>query len=254
MFQEESKKFRLNHHPLLAVCVVLILFRAATLWESVVSGGILLFLKFTSLAILAFFVIPSLLGLLNGRVSFAQYANHIYLRVPDHPGRQILGGILSGVVLAGSLWLTNLLVNHFFAGALLFTWQKLNAYQVVDAVIHGFWEEVFFRGIVLALLLRRSRTPIGAMTLAALVFALLHLNAFHLLRLFCMGMLWIVLTVQAKSLLPAALSHMVYNVLIDLIPPQVPPGEVFSWLFLWQALVALVCLLGIVLARKILHH
>lgn len=251
MFQEDSSKTGLNQHPLLAVGVVVVLFWSVTVWESFVSGGMLIFLKLISFGALGFVVIPFFLGLPHGRIPFRQYAQDIYLRITSYPGRQVLAGIVFGGVLAGSVWLTNLLVNGLPASHFLLTWQEIDLFQVADAVLHGFWEEVFFRGIVLALLLRKRRTPIGAMTLAALVFALLHLNIFHLLRLFCMAMLWIVLTMQAKSLLPAVLSHIVYDAFIGIFPPQVPPGEVFSWLFLWQALVALVCLAGILLARRI---
>jgi membrane protease YdiL (CAAX protease family) len=240
-------RYHLADRPLLGVLVVLAMFWAATLWGSVFSGEIVFLLKFISLGFLALVLIPFVFGLPFGRVSFYQYTSGIYLKISEGLGRQVLLGVVSGLLLLISLFAANALV-----GQAEVAWQQIDTNQVWDGFIHGLWEEVLFRGVVLVLCLRRSGSRITGLILAAVIFAGLHLNLFHLLRLFCMGMLWGVMTLEAKSLLPAVISHTIYDVFFAGFPPQVAGSQVFRWLFLWQALVALVSLVGIYLSRWLL--
>lgn len=236
-------------YPLLGVLAVVVLFWVSTLWGSFLSGFSVLVLKFISLGVMALFVIPKVLGLPFGRVSLSSYLEGIYLRLTERSGRQVVLGVVTGILLALSLLAANGLV-----GEVVIDWSRVDATQMGEALVHGVWEEVLFHGVVLVLCLRRMRQPLLGMVLAAAVFGGLHLNVFHFLRLFCMAMLWIAMIVETGSLLPAVLSHLVYDLVFAAFTPVVPEGQVFVWLAVWQGLVALVCVAGIALTRVVMRR
>ena len=247
MVQDEIEWGGLARFPLLGVLLVVVLFWASTLWGSFLSGFSVVVLKCISLGVGALWIIPQWLGLPFGRVSYSRYLAGIYLKLTPKPGRQVGVGLLTGILLALSLLAANALV-----GKAVLDWGQIDAVRVADAVVHGGWEEVLFHGVVLGLCLRKLRSPLAGMALTAGVFAAVHLNLYHFLRLFCMSMLWLVMIRQAGSLLPAVISHVVYDVLFAAFTPAVPEGRVFVWLVIWHVLVALVCGLGVWLVRVVL--
>lgn len=243
----EGNQYRqgLAQFPLLAVIIVVVLFWISTLWGSFLDGVSVLVLKFISLGVVSLLVIPFGLKLPFGGGTFRQYADGIYLRFSEWPGRQAALGVLTGLLLVLSLPAAN-----FFIGQTAVNWGRIDAYQVLDALVHGVWEEVLFRGVVLVLCLRRFRSPIAGAALAAAVFAALHLNLYHFFRLFCMAMLWVVMTMETRSLLAAALSHVLYDALFAAFTPSIAGTQAFRWLILWQVLVALVCVVGVYVSRR----
>ncbi|HKJ27335.1 MAG TPA: CPBP family intramembrane glutamic endopeptidase [Anaerolineales bacterium] len=229
-------------YPLVGVLIVVGVFWAATLWGTFLSGLVVVGLKFISLGLAALVVIPFGLRLPFGKVSFRQYADGIYLRLNGRLAQQAVLGAVTGGLLVLSLPAANLVIGGTTAA-----WGKIDLYRVLDSVVHGGWEEVLFRGVVLALCLRRFRSRRAGAAVAAVVFALLHLNLYHFIRLFFMALLWIVMTMETKSLFPAVVSHIVYDVFFSAFTPVVVGYQVIQWLVMWQTMVALVCLVGIYL-------
>jgi sodium transport system permease protein len=91
---------------------------------------------------------------------------------------------------------------------------------VLVALLPAVAEEVTFRGVVLAGL-RRSGSRWIAVVGSALVFGLFHINPYHVVAAFAVGLLlgWVAL--ESGSLLPGVLIHLVNNgaqVLLDRIP------------------------------------
>ncbi|HET9155063.1 MAG TPA: CPBP family intramembrane glutamic endopeptidase, partial [Myxococcaceae bacterium] len=91
---------------------------------------------------------------------------------------------------------------------------------VLVALLPAVAEEVTFRGVVLAGL-RRSGSRWIAVVGSALVFGLFHINPYHVVAAFAVGLLlgWVAL--ESGSLLPGVLIHLVNNgaqVLLDRVP------------------------------------
>jgi sodium transport system permease protein len=91
---------------------------------------------------------------------------------------------------------------------------------VLVALLPAVAEEVTFRGVVLAGL-RRSGSRWIAVVGSALVFGLFHINPYHVVAAFGVGLLlgWVAL--ESGSLLPGVLIHLVNNgtqVLLDRVP------------------------------------
>ena len=172
-----------------------------------------------------FFLVPSLLWCRLFRVPLV---DTLQLRWPSARGwlATVLlaaGGWSVGAVVweqllrfpgarAYSDWLGELLGKHGRLG--------LGTALVLVALLPAVAEEVTFRGVVLAGL-RRSGSRWIAVVGSALVFGLFHINPYHVVAAFVVGLLlgWVAL--ESGSILPGILIHLVNNgaqVLLDRVP------------------------------------
>lgn len=78
----------------------------------------------------------------------------------------------------------------------------------------GFYEELLFRGFVLTRLRRASGSASVAVIVSAALFALPHAGGQELIAIipiFGLGLVWAVLTLWRRSVLPAMLGHGIFN-------------------------------------------
>ncbi len=210
---------------------------------------------FAAAGIWALYVIPRVLGLPNGRKPFREYCADIRLLPVAPVRRNILLGLLMAVLTLSSILLATLLTRHF-----VLDWSFVPALRWVKGLTRGVWEEVFFRGIMLAILMRfypRRKAVLWITT----IFALVHLNIMDVtvaaivdvVSIFFMGLLFVYLVLKTGSLLPAIVFHYVHDVFVLLV--QNAPGaseptvSVLLYGFLWAALAV-----GAVLTRSIVER
>jgi len=174
---------------------------------------------------LGFFLIPSLLWC---RLFRAPLVDTLQLRWPTARGWVATvflaaGGWSVGAVVWAQLlrfpgaraysdWLGELLGKQGELG--------LGTALILVALLPAVAEEVTFRGVILAGL-RRSGSRWIAVVGTALVFGLFHINPYHVVAAFAVGLLlgWVAL--ESGSLLPGVLIHLVNNgaqVLLDRMP------------------------------------
>lgn len=210
---------------------------------------------FAAVGIWALYVTPRVLGLPNGRKPFREYYADIRLLPVAPVGRNILLGLLMAALTLSSILLATLLTRHFELD-----WGFVSPLRWVKGLTRGVWEEVFFRGIMLAILMRfySRRKAVLWMTT---VFALVHLNimdvtfaaVLDVVSIFFIGLLFVYLVLKTGSLLPAIVFHYVHDVFVLLV--QNAPGasepmvSVLLYGFLWAALAV-----GAVLTRSIVKH
>ena len=174
---------------------------------------------------LGFFLVPSLLWC---RLFRAPLVDTLQLRWPTPRGW------VATVLLAAGGWSVGAVVWEQllrFPGARAYSdWLgellgkqgrlDLGTALVLVALLPAVAEEVTFRGVVLAGL-RRSGSRWIAVVGSALVFGLFHVNPYHVVAAFAVGLLlgWVAL--ESGSLLPGILIHLVNNgaqVLLDRLP------------------------------------
>src|SRR5215468_10951709 len=172
-----------------------------------------------------FFLVPSLLWC---RLFGAPLVDTLQLRWPS------ARGWVATVLLAGGGWSVGAVVWEQllrFPGARAYSdWLgellgkqgrlSLGMALALVAFLPAVAEEVTFRGVVLAGL-RRSGSRWIAIVGSALVFGLFHVNPYHVVAAFAVGLLlgWVAL--ESGSILPGVLIHLVNNgaqVLLDRIP------------------------------------
>jgi membrane protease YdiL (CAAX protease family) len=210
---------------------------------------------FVAAGIWALYVVPQVFGLPNGRKPFLEYCKDIRLLPVAPVGRNILLGLLMAALTLSSILLATFLTRHF-----VLDWGLVPALRWVKGLSRGVWEEVFFRGIALAILMRMySRRKAVLWTNA--IFALAHLGItdvtasaiVDVVSIFFMGLLFTYVVLKTGSLLPAIVFHYVHDVFVLLVQnapgASEPMASALLFGFLWTALAV-----GAVLTRSIVEH
>jgi membrane protease YdiL (CAAX protease family) len=210
---------------------------------------------FVAAGIWAMYVTPRVLGLPNGRKPFREYCADIRLLPVAPVGRNILLGLVMAALTLSSILLATLLTRHF-----VLDWSFVPPLRWAKGLTRGVWEEVFFRGIMLAILLRfysRRRAVLWMTT----IFALVHLNimdvtfsaVIDVVSIFFIGLLFVYLVLKTGSLLPAIVFHYVHDIFVLLVQnapgASEPMASILLYGFLWAALVV-----GALVTRRIVEH
>lgn len=216
--------FGLANYPRPAIAVTLFLYTACASLEALRGAFLPALLCFVALGVLALYLVPTVLGLPNGRKSLREYCYDIRLLPVEPVGRNILLGLLLATLTLGSILVAALLTGHF-----ILDWSLVPALRWVKGLTRGVWEEVFFRGIVLVLFTRLFSKRL-AIFFSAFFFALAHLNPFavtlgrvvDVISIFFIGLLFTYVVLKTGSLLPAIVFHYVHDVFVLLV--QNTPG------------------------------
>ena len=213
-------------------------------------------LYFAAAGVWGLVVCPLALGLPNGRKPYGEFARDIRLLPAAPVGRNVLIGLMLAAFTLGGILLASLVTGHF-----VFDWDgTVPPLRWVKGLTRGIWEEVFFRGFLLVILMRFfSRGK--AIAWAAVIFAIVHLNVMNLtvagvvdvVSIGFMGLLFIFVVLETGSLLPAIVFHYVHDVFVYLV--QNTPGaseplqSVLFYAFLWAGLLAAAWL-----TRRVVAH
>lgn len=141
------------------------------------------------------------------------YLGDLRLFLLPLPAKWLVGSLLAGASLVLleiylSEWLDDFIPN--WSGEQI-TNLQMNWLGLLSIVILGpVLEEVFYRGIVTRLLLRRYR-PWAAILVSGLIFAIIHLNPAQFIPAFTSGIFYAWLYYRMRSLWPGILLHVLNN-------------------------------------------
>jgi membrane protease YdiL (CAAX protease family) len=255
--QAETKfnSFFANHISL-AIALTAVGYIALSLLELLPLGKIIPpLLLFFGLGLVALVLMPFVLGLPNGRKSLTAYCRDIRLLPIQPVGRNILLGLLLALLTLGAILLAALATGHF-----VLDWGLVPGIRWLKGLTRGIWEEVFFRGIILVLFMRRYPTrKMMAIFLSAFVFAAIHLGRLtpealiDVGSIFLIGLLCTYVVLKTGSLLPAIIFHYVHDIFVLLVQNTVgaDKGLALALLygFLWTSLI-----LGALLTKLIVER
>jgi membrane protease YdiL (CAAX protease family) len=228
-----------NPRPALVITILLFagcLFLEFLPWKYLSSALALIALGFVSL-----YLMPYVLGLPSGRKSLREYCYDIRLLPMSPVVRNIGIGLLMAALTLSSILIASLLTGHF-----VLDWGEVPLIRLIKGLTRGIWEEVFFRGIILVILMRIYPFRRAVLT-TTFIFAMTHLGGFSLeviidvISIFFMGLLFVYIVLKTGSLLPAIVFHYVHDIFIYLV--QYTPGAdqtmklVLLYAFLWTALI-----------------
>jgi len=199
-------------------------------------------LYFVAAGIWALVVTPFVLGLPHGRKPYREFLRDIRLLPVQPIPRNVLIGLIAAALTLGGILIATILTKHF-----VLDWSLVPALRWVKGLTRGIWEEVFFRGIILAVLIRLYSLK-RAVLWSCFIFAIVHLNAMNLtaehlvdiVSIFFMGLTFTYIVLKTGSLLPAIIFHYVHDIFVYLV--QNAPGadpiqaSVLLYAFLWAAL------------------
>lgn len=174
--------------------------------------------------LIVFWLYPRKLRVPFGEVSATDFSKKIGLYMPGRPAR----AVLLGVVLAACT-LTGMLIASLLTGRYVFDIDTLSFKQIAFATVPAVWEEVYFRGIMMMVLLFALKDLRRAMVVQCVIFGLIHFRGvglWELVDIFSVTLIALVMVYAAHRtnvLWSAIVFHFLHDAFIFVV--QVPDGE-----------------------------
>jgi hypothetical protein len=122
-------------------------------------------------ALIAFLIFPKWLGIPFGRIDTREFLRRVGLYLPDGSWKHIVLGLsLAGCTLSGML-LASVLTGSYVMDA-----GTINLPHLVFSLNPALWEELFYRGVLMILLLRYTGSLRRASTIQAVLFGMAHIK------------------------------------------------------------------------------
>lgn len=175
-------------------------------------------------AFVAFYLFPRGLKLPFRDITPREYYRHLGFYLPPSAWKHILLGCL-----LAACTLTGMLIGSLLSGRYQFDRTTVTITQVVFSINPGLWEEYFFRGVVMFVLLGRTKSLRGAALIQIILFGLAHIKGsglWHWLDVISVTILAAGYTYAAYktgSLLAGIVFHFLHDALLFL--PQLPGGK-----------------------------
>lgn len=195
-----------------------------------------------------FYVLPVVNHVPFGPVPLKEYARRIGFYLPPGAWRHVLLGVVLGVCN-----LLGMLVASILTGRYVLDWSTINLSHLVFSLNPGIFEEIFFRGILVILLLRVTRSLWKSMLIQIIIFGLMHFKGADLIsfvEVFSVMIIAIGFTYAAyktRALLAGMVFHFLHDAFLYFV--QVPEGtfiglreNVIFYACLWS-MVGLGCLI-----------
>ncbi|MFH1277318.1 MAG: CPBP family intramembrane glutamic endopeptidase [Candidatus Eisenbacteria bacterium] len=219
---------RLYQRPALAIAVLLILYVlteaiSESLARSIIgnSEGAGVFVKLGFFSLLVFLVVPRLLKLPRGDISFSQYFQVVGLTTGVPLGRILILALSCYVIFAASQLIGSLIYYSTHPGGYALDISR-HSLLSTRSIIAGIFEEIVMRGVIVTLLLGVF-SRLKAVVVSAAIFAGLHLlNMLNpesstvwvlaqAMWAFGLGVMYAYLFITTRTILPLILIHYLLN-------------------------------------------
>jgi membrane protease YdiL (CAAX protease family) len=222
--------------PAVGFLLVMVLKHFAKIEISKLTGAIINLLV---VAPIAFVLFPRKLGIPFGRIKTRDFLRKVGFYLPDHVWKHIvLGLILAACNLAG------MLVASILTGRYTMDISTINLPHFVFCLNPGLWEELFWRGVLMLLLLKLTRSLKKAFVIQVVLFGLGHLGGVNVEALFEAFSVMIIaigftyVAYKTNSLVAAIVFHYFHDALLFFV--QLPKGiyhgvyeNALFYAFLW---------------------
>jgi membrane protease YdiL (CAAX protease family) len=181
-------------------------------------------LTFVAAAFTAFFLFPKKLRVPFGDMSLSEYLRRLGFYRPPNMWKHIL----LGVCLAACSFF-GMLLGSLLTGRYVLDWSKVNLSHTIFSINPGLWEEFFYRGIIMFLLLRATKSLRHAAIIQIVIFGLAHIKALNLwawvdvLSIMIIAVAFTYTAYKTRTLVAGIVFHFLHDAFLFL--PQVPGGE-----------------------------
>jgi len=220
----------------------------SVLFASVVNFGLA--------ALGAFVIFPKGIKQPLGAVSLAEYARRLGFYLPVKAWKHATLGVVLALCTLGGM-----LAGSLLTGRYVLDWHTINLEHLVFSLNPGVWEEFFFRGVVMVVLLKRVRTIRQAALIQIVLFGLTHIKGLDvwgwvdLASVMILGTAFVYVAYKTRTLVAGIVFHFLHDSLLYVV--QVPGGEYFGlrenlafFLALW-VMVGVACLAARVAAERL---
>ena len=186
-----------------------------------VSRGYLPLLAFPLNILILYKLYPQILKIPFGEVKPMDFVQRIGLSKPQG----LIKYIILGVILA-MCSLTGLMVGSILTGLYSFDLAALTIEQLAFSTVPGVWEEIYFRGILMFILLIILKDVRKAIVFQSIIFGLLHfrgLEIWALVDIFTVVLIALTYSYTAhktNSLIPTIVAHYLHDAFLFLVQVQ----------------------------------
>lgn len=185
-------------------------------------------------ALIAFLIFPKRLGIPFGRIDTREFLQRIGLYLPDSAWKHVVLGLSLAVCTLSGMLLASVLTSAYVMDT-----GEINLPHLVFSLNPAVWEELFYRGVLMILLLRHTRSLRRASAIQAVLFGMAHikgLDAWAFIDAFTVIVVSIGFTFAAyetRSLVAGVTFHYFHDALLNFvqIPATVDPGATHKALF-----------------------
>lgn len=242
----DSLKFRIRSIALSVVFTMIgpvLVFLSTKLLHielSKIQKGLIAFL-ITSILSLSLF--PKVFKIPFGKQqTIAGWLSSLGIYFPKKFTYHILLGILLGIIS-----LSGMLIASLITGEYEFDLRNLSPGHLVFCLTPAIWEEIFFRGVIMILLISAFKNLRKAFWWQVSIFALCHFKflsitgGIEILSVFIIGITFTFLAVKTRCLIAGMIYHYIHDAFLYLV--QNPGGEYHGfqdqftfYVFLWSAM------------------
>ena len=179
---------------------------------------------FAVAAAATFLLVPKVLGIPFGKVEVSEWARRIGLSPPPGAWKHMVLGIsLAACTLSG------MLAASILTGRYEFDLGNASPSHLVFSLIPGIFEEIYFRGVLMFVLLRIFRSLEKAMVVQIVIFGLAHIKGVDIiafvevLSVTIIAIPFTYVAYKTRSLMAAIVFHYLHDALLLLV--QVPDGD-----------------------------
>jgi hypothetical protein len=181
-------------------------------------------LNFGLAAIGAFVVFPQVIKQPFGEVSLPEYTRRLGFYLPAKAWRHVALGVVLALCTLGGM-----LVGSLLTGRYVLDWRTISLEHLVFSLNPGVWEEFFFRGIIMVVLLRRVRTLGQAALIQIVLFGLTHIKGLDgwawvdVASVMILAAAFVYTAYKTRTLVAGIVFHFLHDSLLYVV--QVPGGE-----------------------------
>ncbi|MCK5345286.1 MAG: CPBP family intramembrane metalloprotease [Candidatus Heimdallarchaeota archaeon] len=182
------------------------------------------FIAFPLYLLIVMILYPKILGIPFGKLPSYEFSRQIGLYLPQNAVKHVLLGILLAICT-----LSGMLIGSVLTGKYIVDFSNITLAQTLFSTVPGVWEEVFYRGILMIILLKAIKKIEPAFGIQCILFGLAHIKAFDvwgIIDVFSVMIIAIGFTYAAyktNCLLAGIVFHFLHDTFLFFV--QIPGGE-----------------------------
>jgi membrane protease YdiL (CAAX protease family) len=206
---------------------------------SKVQKGLVAFLITTILSLALF---PKVFKIPFGKQTIVEWLSNLGIYFPQKFTHHILLGVLLGVIS-----LSGMLIASLITGKYEFNLSNLSPGHFIFCLTPGIWEEIFFRGVIMIVLISIFKNLRKAFWWQVFIFAACHFQSIsitggiEIVSVFIIGITFTLLAVKTRCLIAGIIYHYIHDAFLYLV--QNPGGKYHGfedqftfYIFLWSAM------------------
>jgi len=189
-----------------------------------VSTSLTSVITFVFAAFAAFYLFPRVIRLPFADVELSEYLHRLGFYLPQNAWKHVLLGFLLAVCT-----LSGMLIGSLLSGRYELDWSTVNISHTIFSINPGIWEEFFFRGVIVFVVLRAVRSVKRAMAIQIVLFGLTHIKGTDLwawvdvITVMVLAVAFTYSAYKTRTLIAGIVFHFLHDVFLFL--PQVPGAE-----------------------------